>query len=166
MDAKVLRAAVSAAIRVTVSTTLIGCGGNVSTDTGRAAVPPDEPAVKGTPVKTSEPAAKNADPHVSSPRPTPATGGSAPAIETPTAGVANDGGSSLGGFASTAGAGGDEAGAGAPSDVCGAAALACVTSLEQAAFDAPLSAADQACCDTVLKRFRGRRPSAPNASTA
>ena len=32
MDAKVLRAAVSAAIRVTISTTLIGCGGSVVGD--------------------------------------------------------------------------------------------------------------------------------------
>jgi hypothetical protein len=149
MDAKVLRAAVSAAIRVTVSTTLIGCGGNVSTDAGRAT---SSPAVKDTPTSTGEAAAKPTEPTGSPspyPEPTP-TGGSGPATETPTAGMtATSAGSEAGGMASIAGAGGDDASAGAPADVCGAAAHACLTQLEQTTMEPP-SAATKACCDVVI----------------
>lgn len=149
MDAKVLRAAVSAAIRVTVSTTLIGCGGNVSTDAGRAT---SSPAVKDTPTSTGEPSANETEPSRTpspDPKPTTSAGGSAPASEVPTAGMASSGGSEVGGMAAVAGAGGDEASAGAPADVCRAAAQACLTQLEQTTPEPP-SAADKACCDTVI----------------
>lgn len=150
MDAKVLRAAVSAAIRVTVSTTLIGCGGNVSTDAGRTT---SSPAVKDTPTTNGEAAANGTEPTGTSspyPQPTASAGGSGPASETPTAGMtATSAGSEAGGMTSIAGAGGDEASAGAPADVCGAAAHACLTQLEQTTMEPP-SAATKACCDTVI----------------
>ena len=158
MDAKVLRAAVSAAIRVTVSTTLIGCGGNVSTDAGRTT---SSPAVKDTPTSTGEPSANETEPsRTPSPDPKPATsaGGSAPASEVPTAGMASSGGAEVGGMAAVAGAGGEEASAGAPADVCGAAAHACLAELEQT-IQEPASAATKACCDTVIATLEQLQPS-------
>lgn len=142
MDAKVLRAAVSAAIRVTVSTTLIGCGGSVATEEDR---PSSSPAVKDAPVSAGQPTVTETEP-ASAPV---TSGGSASATEMPIAGTASHGGSDVGGMSTTAGAGGEEASAGAPAEVCRAAAQACLTQLEQATPEPP-SAADQACCDTVI----------------
>jgi hypothetical protein len=151
MDAKVLRAAVSAALRVTVSTTLIGCGGSASTDTGRPSS--SSPAVKDTPASAGRPPITEAEPaHSPSAQPVTSTGGSASETETetetPSAGTAA-GGVEMGGMAAIAGAGGDEASAGAPAEVCRAAAQACLTQLEQTTPEPP-SAADKACCDTVI----------------
>ena len=157
MDAKVLRAAVSAAIRVTVSTTLIGCGGNVSTDAGRAT---SSPTVKDAPPSSGEPSANETEPTRSpspDPKPTTSAGGSAPTGETPTAGMASNGGSEVGGMATVAGAGGEDASAGAPADVCGAAAHACLTQLEQTTLEPP-SAATKACCDTVIATLEQLQP--------
>ena len=158
MDAKVLRAAVSAAIRVTVSTTLIGCGGNVSTDAGRTT---SSPAVKDTPTSTGAPSANETEPSRTpspDPKPTTSAGGSAPASEAPTAGMASSGGAEVGGMAAVAGAGGEEASAGAPADVCGAAAHACLAQLEQTIQEPP-SAATKACCDTVIATLEQLQPS-------
>lgn len=146
MDAKVLRAAVTAALRVTVSTTLIGCGGNASTDVGRAT---PSPAVKETP-SAGLPAVTETQPSSSpSPQPATSTGGNASTTEQPTAGMAAGGGLDVGGMAAIAGAGGEDATAGAPTDVCGAAAHACLNQLEQTSPEPPTEA-DKACCDTVI----------------
>jgi hypothetical protein len=145
MDAKILRAAVSAALRVTVSTTLIGCGGSATTDTGR---PSSSPAVNDAPASIGQPPSTETEP-ADSPSPQPATGGSASETETPSAGTTAGGGVDMGGMAAIAGAGGEEASAGAPAEVCRAAAQACLTQLEQTTPEPP-SAADKACCDTVI----------------
>lgn len=145
MDAKVLRAAVSAALRVTVSTTLIGCGGNVSTDPGHAT---SSPAIKDTPSGTAQPSTAETE-QTTSPTPTSNAGGSEPGSKAPNAGMASNAGSETGGVASVAGAGGDEASAGAPADVCGAAAHACLTQLEQTPQQPPTDAT-KACCDVVI----------------
>jgi hypothetical protein len=143
MDAKVLRAAVSAAIRVTFSTTLIGCGGSVATDEDR---PSSSPAVKDpSPASTGQPAVTDTEPA----RPPVSSGGSAAATEMPIAGMASHGSSDVGGMTTTAGAGGEEASAGAPAEVCRAAAQACLTQLEQTTPEPP-NAGDKACCDTVI----------------
>jgi hypothetical protein len=57
MEAKVLRAALSAAIRVTVSTSLLGCGGVTSGGQGEAPADSDPPAKnsQGQGVETPEP---------------------------------------------------------------------------------------------------------------
>jgi hypothetical protein len=149
MDAKILRAAVSAALRVTVSTTLIGCGGSASTDTGR---PNSSPAVKDAPASAGQPPVTETEPaHPPSAQPVTSTGGSASEAETetPSAGTAAGGGVEVGGMAATPGAGGEQASAGAPAEVCRAAAQACLTQLEQTTPEPP-SAADKACCDTVI----------------
>jgi hypothetical protein len=157
MDAKVLRAAVSAAIRVTVSTTLIGCGGTVSPDPGRAR---PSPTVNDTP-STGQPAVTEPEPADSpSPRPATSTGGSASATETPSAGMPASGGFDMGGAAAIAGAGGEDASAGAPTDVCAAAAHACVSLLEQTPQE-PLTEADEACCDTVIATLEELRRDTP-----
>jgi hypothetical protein len=143
MDAKVLQAAVSAAIRVTVSTTLIGCGGS-STDADRASSPP---AVQDAPARTDQPTVMETEP---TSVPVTSVGGSASVTEMPIGGMASHGGSAGDGMTETAGAGGEQASAGAPADVCGtAAAHACLTQLEQVRPEPP-SAADKACCDTVI----------------
>ena len=158
MDAKVLRAAVAAAIRVTVSTTLLGCGGEVKTDAGRAAAP----NVQGTPASTGEPQANDASTSTSPPDPTssPSAAGSAAATATATAtagmasagaamGSVAGGGAAMGGQASVSGGAGEEASAGAPGVSCDAAAEACLTTLEQS-LQQPVTAATTTCCDTVI----------------
>lgn len=152
MDAKVLRAAVAAAIRVTVSTTLIGCGGTVSTDPGRTS---SSPAVKDTPMGEVEDTPKGTGGQNGSvaPTPTASAGGRASTPDEPSAGTASGGVIEVGGMASAAGAGGEPASAGAPADVCGNAAFACVTTLEETPPEDPLSDASKACCDTILARL-------------
>jgi hypothetical protein len=152
MDAKVLKAAVSAAIRVTVSTTLIGCGGNVSTDGGRAS---SSPAVKDTPTETHESVASSTGGQTNSAptKPTASSGGQATRPVETNAGTAGGELVEAGGMASAAGAGGEPASAGAPADVCGKAAAACVTKLGQQPFEEAPSDATKACCETILARL-------------
>jgi hypothetical protein len=139
MDANVLRAAVSAAIRVTVSTTLIGCGANVTSETITPNSGGTAAGVGGTPV---------AQVPESTPSSMASTGG----------GVAVSGGAApeLGGAASGDGGAaiGGEASAGAPSEVCGAVAQACLTVLQSVAPGAALDEAQLACCPTVLQEIR------------
>lgn len=151
MDAKVLRAAVAAAIRVTVSTTLIGCGGTVSTDPGHAS---SSPAVQDTPMGEVDETPKGTGGQTSNvaPKPPASTGGRAAPNE-PSAGTASGGVSEVGGMANAAGAGGEPASAGAPADVCGSAAAACLTTLEQIPREETPTDASKACCDTILARL-------------
>ncbi len=164
MDAKVLRAAVSAAIRVTVSTTLIGCGGNVTTDAGGTRAPGKNDAA-GTGEPTSS--AKDASQRNNLPYPVSGIvsngakagsgaggaggaviGGSAGGATVGSAGATRNG--EVGGMANAAGAN-DESSAGAPAQTCVAAAETCLTTLEQTTAVQPPSAATQACCETVLQ---------------
>jgi hypothetical protein len=155
MDAKVLKAAVSAAIRVTVSTTLIGCGGSVSTDGDRAS---SAPAVKDTPTQTNGNVAAatsgTGGQSSSAPStPTPSSGGQATRPVETSAGTAGGELVEVGGMASAAGAGGEPGSAGAPPDVCGNAAAACVTKLGEQPFEEAPSDATKACCETILARL-------------
>lgn len=157
MDAKVLKAAVSAAIRVTVSTTLIGCGGNVSTDAGRTS---SSPAVKDTPTDTtgsvaSATAGTGGQTQNAPTNPTPSSGGQATRPVETSAGTSGSEVVEVGGMANAAGAaaGGEPASAGAPGDVCGSAAAACVATLGAQPFEVTPSDATQACCETILARL-------------
>ena len=154
MDAKVLRAALSAAIRVTVSTTLIGCGGSViseadgggSTSNGSAAKGQTD-AAKGTGGNRAAPSPVPVGANASGGKTSSATAGAASAgtpAETETGGVAN---------AAGAGQAGEPASAGAPAEVCGGALDACMTQLEHELPGPTLSDAGKACCDTVVVGF-------------
>lgn len=159
MDAKVLRAAVSAAIRVTVSTTLIGCGGNVTTDAGGARTP-DKNDAQSSGEPTSS--AKDAGQQTSTPYPTGGAGSNEAVAGSAMAaggiaggGTASTGGVNVGGLASAAGANdvssAGEASAGAPTQSCAPAAETCLTTLEQTTPTPTPSAATKACCETVLQ---------------
>lgn len=158
MDAKVLRAAVSAAIRVTVSTTLIGCGGSVVSEADGAGSTPSGTAGRG-----HSDAATTSGGHAAAPVPVPASasGGktssaTAGAAATTTAGVAGTTTETeAGGAANAAGAGqaGEPASAGAPAEVCGGAVNACLSALEQELPTEALSDAGKACCQTVIVGF-------------
>jgi hypothetical protein len=158
MDAKVLKAAVSAAIRVTVSTTLIGCGGGVSTGEGRSS---PAPTVKDAPTDTPERVASGTAgaggrTHSAPPEPTAGSGGRATLpLESSAGNTGTAGGASVetGGMASGAGAGGEPGSAGAPADVCGNAASACVAKLGEQPFEETPSDATIACCETILARL-------------
>ncbi|HEX2872109.1 MAG TPA: hypothetical protein VHP33_12650 [Polyangiaceae bacterium] len=158
MDAKVLKAAVSAAIRVTVSTTLMGCGGSVSTDAGRSS---PSPAVKDTATDAhgsvaSGTAGTSGQTNSAPLKPTQGSGGQTTLpVETSAGNAGTAGGASVevGGMASAAGAGGEPGGAGAPPDVCGNAAAACVTKLGEQPFEETPSDATNACCETILARL-------------
>ena len=143
MDAKILKAAVSAAIRVTVSTTLIGCGGQMATDAGGAGA-----ASAGGPMGSngqSKATQSSGDPaNVDYPSTEPAHGGK-PGMPQTTAGAATSGGAA-GGMASTAEAGSaGEATSGEPLDSCACQAL--LASVQEG--DA-LSSDAQACCQTMF----------------
>jgi hypothetical protein len=151
MDAKVLRAAVSAAIRVTVSTTLIGCGGNVTSAGGSA---PEKPLANDSPAKTKGPVTN----HDNSAAAPPSTAGNGWSLAPSSGGqVGNAGGGSTvaqGGVASLGGSpdggsadGGD--GPVKPIDTCGAVD-ACLNRLDAQAPSAPLDDVDRACCQTVI----------------
>jgi hypothetical protein len=142
MDAKTMRAALSAAIRVTVSTSLIGCGGQATSDAGAPATPSSEP----TPPVADE-----------RPRYVESSGGSV-----------NAGGSSM--VASAGMTAVSEAGAaGAPEpDGCEAIA-ACLTSLGGLDFDDPLpDDAAKRCCSTLIwglsQNSYNRQECAPQAN--
>jgi hypothetical protein len=136
MDAKTLRAALSAAIRVTVSTSLIGCGGNVTTTTG------SEPTTDVEAPATSYPS-----PMLDHDSDYPAIGGSA-------AGKASIGGA--GGGTGPAGQGGSEqaaGSAGAPATNRCELVDPCLTLLEglNLTFSDPLpSTAAKECCALAL----------------
>lgn len=149
MDAKTLKAAVTAALRVTVSTSLIGCGAHTSTDAAGGRPPND----------TRDPAASRPD------DPERAEGGGKPSTEsgypTASAGVASSnsasGGSASGGGASEGGdmmaSAAGEGGAGTqPLTQCETAA-ACLGTLEAMTFehDEPLTSGAAACCQLVVE---------------
>ncbi len=139
MDAKILKAAVSAAIRVTVSTTLIGCGGQMSTDAGAAGAPGAAGHVgsNGQSAKGSDTPA-----NVDYPYGEPASSGNAA-----TGGGAPVGGmASQGGTASTAEAGSaGEASAGEPLDSC-----ACKALLASVKEGDVLSSEAKLCCQAMF----------------
>ena len=157
MEAKTLRAALTAALRVTVSTSLIGCGAHTSTDGAGGQTPRD----------TSEPAAPRPDDEHEPDRAEPqggrasaeggypsvgassssATGGSA--LGSPTGGSVSDDNSMT---ASAAGES-NQGGAGAqPATPCEAVA-ACLGTLEGMTFEsgAPLPSAAAECCQLVIE---------------
>lgn len=153
MDAKVLRAAVSAAIRVTVSTTLLGCGGSVRGDADGAGT-----ASNGSGGGGYTDADQSTGGYRAAPSPVPvgtsANGGHASTVTAgaATAGAATAGAAAeTGGVANAAGAGqaGEPASAGAPAEVCGGAVDACLTLLAQEPAGATLNDVGKACCETV-----------------
>lgn len=159
MDANVLRAAVSAAIRVTVSTTLLGCGGSVVSEADGAGSTSNGAAGRG-----QTDAAKGTGGYRAAPSPVPeGTNPSGGKSSSATAGAATAGAATAGtpaetetgGVANAAGAGGvgEPASAGAPAEVCGGAVDACLTQLEQEPPGSTLSDAGKACCDTVVVGF-------------
>lgn len=148
MDAKVLRAAVSAAIRVTVSTTLVGCGNTASneaalTETGghaSSAQGGDHTATGGVPNSAAGATLETAG---SAP-----SGGVGPMISS--GGQPSPMAPEVAGSTSTAGETSGSAGeAGAPSQVCGAKVLDCVSMLEGIERGATLDEAGDACCVEV-----------------
>lgn len=165
MDANVLRAAVSAALRVTVSTTLIGCGGSVMSDAdgsgsaskGTAGRGGSTDAAQSAGGQRAAPTPVLVGPPASAGQTSSATAGSA-TVGSATAGVATGGtggtptATEVGGVPNAAGAGqaGEPASAGAPAAICGEAVDACLTLLEPEASGPTLSDAGKACCDTVI----------------
>jgi hypothetical protein len=158
MDAKVLRAAVSAAIRVTVSTTLIGCGGQMSTDAAVAGA-----HATGGPMGSGGQSngAKGSDNQasVSDPKSQPASGGKAGTSETTagaaTAGSATGGGTPLGGMASLGGTA-SAAGAGSAGEPNGGAApdsCACTALLASVKSGEVLSSDAKVCCQTIFADY-------------
>lgn len=138
MDARTLRAALSAAIRVTVSTSLIGCGGNVTTNTGSEPIPDVE-----------APATSDPRPMLDHDSDYPAIGGSA--AGKPSGGVAGGGETgpvSQGGSEQAAGGS-----AGAPAMNSCELVDPCLTLLEglNLTFSDPLpSAAAKECCTVAF----------------
>jgi hypothetical protein len=165
MDAKTLRAALMAALRVTVSTSFIGCGAHTSTDGAGGPTPagtsdratsrpddehaPDGSDQGGKPGAPSEHSSAGATSHDPSAGATSsnATGGSSSGSAT--GGSASDGGSMN---ASAAGEG-NQGGAGTePPTPCEALA-ACLGTLEGMTFErgAPLPSAATQCCQLVIE---------------
>jgi len=170
MDPQVLRAAVSAAIRVTVSTTLIGCGGSVADGSNTA--------TNGAAGRSAQSETNGSGGHRAAPVPASTSGGGtsaagASAVTGGTGGASTATGGAAGGTAgvlSTAGApaepetgggtnaaGGGQAGeaaaAGAPAEVCGGAVL---RSMRLKALELPTDAlrgVANACCQTVILGF-------------
>jgi hypothetical protein len=164
MDAKVLRAAVSAAIRVTVSASLVGCGNTVSSDVGpleaggstsRGDGSRDagaggmlggaalgqagtELGMAGTLLAMAGTASSNGG------NPSSSIGGQLGGTAPETGGMAH-GGTDAAGQAS----GGNEAAAGAPAQACGAYLDDCLSALGAVERGAPLDELGTACCVTV-----------------
>lgn len=144
MDAKTLRAALAAALRVTVSTSLIGCGGHTSTDGAKSTQAP----------ATSQPD----DDYSDQAEPVAGKPSSEPAYLSPVAGGASSsaGGGSM--MASAAGASGSGAGGAStkPPTRCEALEL-CVTKLEGMTFEFgdPLPSEAAECCQTVIESLSG-----------
>lgn len=162
MDAKVLRAAVSAAIRVTVSTTLIGCGGTVATDGGKAQGPAangpaklSDPVTSSTGSTTSGTSGSNGwgwtPPHEGQSGSS-SSGGSVVAQ----GGLASVGGEAAGGSAEGGSAeGGDGSGTPVvtPPNTCDALNT-CLTHLEVSMPAAPLAGNDLACCQVMIDSLK------------
>jgi hypothetical protein len=160
MEAKVLRAALSAAIRVTVSTTLLGCGGRVSGDVAEAGHGgsngrPSSDAAAGTAPLTYPYSAGSTANATSSGSSTSGAGSNA---ELDAAGAAAlvGGAGALGGAAGEPASAGGAAAAGAPTagSSCGGDHVqACFAQIEalQATPGAPLPKAPDvlACCSTL-----------------
>ena len=152
MDAKTLRAALAAAVRVTVSTSLIGCGGNITSDDARGG-----PAIAGA----ASPPEREVDVKYPS-----ASGGKAaqqPYEVAPAAGVAA-GGVATGGVPTTAGgsgSGGDtaasEAGSAGSSVIDSCQPVeACMTVLEGVELQPgqALSNDELGCCRLVVSELQ------------
>lgn len=140
MDAKTMRAALAAAVRVTISTSLIGCGGQATSDSGGPTTPSQESDDQRTPAPVNE-----------RPRYVVSSGGSS-------MGGASTGGSSmLGGAGATAT---NEAGSAGSPELSGCEAIdACMKSLAGLDFGDPLpDAAAERCCATIIQGLS--RPSA------
>jgi hypothetical protein len=160
MDANVLRAAVSAALRVTVSTTLIGCGGSLTSGADGADTASNGSA--GSSSGHSTAVVGSGGYRAPSPVPvgTSASGGTASGASTGAGTAGTTGETDTGGVDNAGGVGqaGEAASAGAPAAICGEAVDACLTLLEQELLEqeppgAPLSDAGKACCDTVVVGF-------------
>jgi hypothetical protein len=156
MDAKVLRAAVSAAIRVTVSTSLIGCGGSVSGESAGAANDGGKPAAMPSKAQGANAGGNAGAGWGWSPKPsdgaTPPTSGGTASGSSNSGGITSttpEGGNDVGGNATagTAGAaeGGD--GPGAPTDPC-SAMTACMDRLDADALLATPGTIP--CCQMVI----------------
>jgi hypothetical protein len=152
MDAKVLKAAVSAALRVTVSTTLIGCGGNVTSNAGAPASA--EGGTSGQTASTTSATTASGDQvGTGYPKSEPVSGGKA-GVGAATAGAPTGGSAPLAGMASTAEAGSaGEPNGGAAQASC-AQVDACFALLEAAApglkFGESVADANKPCCQAVL----------------
>lgn len=167
MDAKVLRAAVTAAIRVTMSTTLVGCGNTVS-DQARPSEASGSESSAGSAMSGGTGSAMSSvggDPRgggigqagavvdvVDVGGAAPSSGGSpsssAGGQPSTTPGI---GGTSSPGGTDAAGQspGGTEGEAGAPALACGASVLDCLSALEMVERGALLDETGMACCVTV-----------------
>ena len=158
MDAKILRAAVSAAIRVTVSTTVIGCGGNVTSDAGGSAGAAHAPSSVGgsSNGKSTAGKTKTATPI---PRPEPASGGTGGGAEPATGGAWALGGQPTGGTASAGSAAQSEGGTsdgGEPNTAGGGAGpslCACTALLANVKTGDTLSDDAKLCCQTAIDGF-------------
>jgi hypothetical protein len=150
-----MRAALTAALRVTVSTSLIGCGAHASTDGGGGAMPRD----------THDPATSRPDGGVDSGRAEPNGGrsgsesdeasGSAGVISGSTMGGSGAGNAGGDAGSTTASAAGEssEGGAGTtPQTACEAVAT-CLGALEAMTFASgePLPSAAAECCQVVIE---------------
>ena len=132
MDTKTLKAALSAAIKVTITTTLVGCGGVVTTSSS------------GGP--GSEPKAGSSG-----------QGGSPEPMMTV---AAPAGGAPAGGTAGEAQAG-SAVGGSMPAPCASTEVEACYAFLAQAEpskFGDPVPATNQACCNTLLESLVSREP--------
>ncbi|HXK17605.1 MAG TPA: hypothetical protein VNG33_07375 [Polyangiaceae bacterium] len=158
MDAKILRAAVSAAIKVTMSTALLGCGGSVTRNAdGAAADSAGGPTATTGQPSAAESASASASP--SYPKLEPVSGGmtgtggatgagAATVAGAPNDNGANSSGTSSGGVSSAEGGGAGEASAGSTDAICGGELDACLTLLAQGSTSQPDST--MACCHSVL----------------
>jgi hypothetical protein len=158
MDAKVLKAAVSAAIRVTVSTTLIGCGGSMTSNAdAEGGKPGQSPTTNSAPKGSSDQVVTGnpkTGPVAVGMAGAPGAGGVATGGAAAGSAATTSGGAALAGMASAVeGGSAGEANGGAPQDTC-AQIDACFSLLEASAspavFGAPVTAANKPCCQTVL----------------
>lgn len=158
MDAKVLRAAVSAAIRVTVSTTLIGCGGSVTSEGGESqGSAANDPAKLSDPVTSSPSSGASGASGSSGWGWTPPHQGQAGSSSNgggtvAQGGLASAGGEAAGGSAEGGSAEGGE-GSGTLVGTCDALNT-CLTHLEVSMPTVPLEGADVACCQVLIDSLK------------
>jgi hypothetical protein len=164
LDPKVFRAAVSAAIRVTISTALVGCGNTASTsavpsDGGGSASAADSGGNGSGGVPSGTGAEQSGTAHATAGS-APISGTSAvtpsggqPSATTPEVGGSASGSANVGGGTNVGGsssAGGETFGAageaGAPAQLCGAEVAECLSVLETFEAGAALDEAGLACC--------------------